>query len=111
MSVKSPASTLAPAPQPPSPDAASLHISNARRATLLAVFCVAQLLDVVSVSGFFIALAQASIDLKLQLTQSVWIVTAYCLLPSLSLKLARPLLTVAVRTRPWQLSPLRPSSC
>lgn len=55
----------------------TLAVSNARRMVLLVIFCASQFVDIISVSGAFISVAQMTVDLDLTTSQAVWIVTSY----------------------------------
>ncbi|KAL7415785.1 putative efflux protein EncT [Mrakia frigida] len=54
-------------------------LSSGRKWALLAIFSLAQFLDVVLVSSMFIATEQITIDLGLDITSSVWVIGAYSL--------------------------------
>ncbi|WVQ78044.1 hypothetical protein IAT38_000125 [Cryptococcus sp. DSM 104549] len=54
-------------------------LGAARKNFLLFIFSVATFVDVCQVSGVAIAVAQISTDIKLDFSQTVWIITAYSL--------------------------------
>ncbi|TYJ54109.1 hypothetical protein B9479_005205 [Cryptococcus floricola] len=64
-------------------DTHSIHplsqLTNVRKHVLLAVFCLCSFIDVTSVSGVAIAVADISADIGLQTSQVVWIITSYSL--------------------------------
>ncbi|WVQ70134.1 uncharacterized protein L199_008359 [Kwoniella botswanensis] len=65
-------------------DAEHLHsplaeLGQARKNFLLFIFSVATFIDICNVSGVAVAVAQISIDIKLNQSQIVWIITSYSL--------------------------------
>ncbi|WVW83145.1 hypothetical protein I302_105163 [Kwoniella bestiolae CBS 10118] len=65
-------------------DAEHLHsplaeLGQARKNFLLFIFSVATFIDICNVSGVAVAVAQISIDIKLNTSQIVWIITSYSL--------------------------------
>jgi MFS family permease len=54
-------------------------LSSLRRYTLLAVFCLAQLIDAMSGSAIFSALPTVQADLDMSDTEGVWLISAFSL--------------------------------
>ncbi|WVQ81118.1 hypothetical protein IAT38_003240 [Cryptococcus sp. DSM 104549] len=53
------------------------QLSPLRKGVLLFIFALADFLDVCNVSGVAIAVAQISLDIDLETSQAVWIITSY----------------------------------
>ncbi|WWC61164.1 uncharacterized protein I303_103744 [Kwoniella dejecticola CBS 10117] len=55
------------------------QLGQARKNFLLFIFSVATFIDICNVSGVAVAVAQISVDIKLDTSQIVWIITSYSL--------------------------------
>ncbi|KAL1411547.1 hypothetical protein Q8F55_002509 [Vanrija albida] len=70
-------------PSPTAPPALHVHplaeLSQGRKHLLLFIFAIASFVDVCNVSGVAVAGAQIAFDIKLAVSQIVWIITAYSL--------------------------------
>ena len=67
-------SSLSPKSQLPAP---TQQLSNFRRLVLLAVFCLAQFLDVFNVSSLMAAIPSLSVALHMNSSESTWVVSAF----------------------------------
>ncbi|WVQ78052.1 hypothetical protein IAT38_000133 [Cryptococcus sp. DSM 104549] len=54
-------------------------LGQARKNFLLLIFSIATFVDICNVSGVAVAVAQISVDISLDFSQTVWIITAYSL--------------------------------
>ncbi|EIW70400.1 hypothetical protein TREMEDRAFT_28441 [Tremella mesenterica DSM 1558] len=55
------------------------QLSNVRKNVLLLVFSIAAFTDICNISGVGVAVAQISVDIHLNISQVVWIITSYSL--------------------------------